>query len=391
MTLRPVSTIDTDVLVVGGGVTGCATAYYLAREGIETVLVDRGDVNAEGSGANAGSLHTMLVSRFFRSEDPLWVRGREILIPMLREAVEVWRELRTELDTDIEMKLDGGLMVAETEAELRLLERKAAVERRCGLDAHVVTGADLSKLAPYVSDRVVGAEFCRQEGKVNPLLATPALARSAGAAGARMLLQTTVESIDAENPGFAVRTNRGPMRCRRLVNAAGASAARVAAMVGLELPLRSYARHMNVTETAPPLFNHLVQHAAHLLTMKQASAGNIVIGGGWPAGHDSSPRFGTVLRRSIAGNMSVAVAVAPGVSGLGLLRTWTGVIFLAPDGNAIIGQSTRVPGFFHAVPPNAGYTGGPLSGRIVAELMTDRDAARRYGCLTVDRFEGDAE
>ena len=124
--------------------------------------------------------------------------------------------------------------------------------------------------------------------------------------------------------------------------------------------------------------------------MKQASAGNIVIGGGWPAGHDSSPRFGTVLRRSIAGNMGVAVAVAPGVSGLGLLRTWSGVIFLAPDGNAIIGQSNRVPGFFHAVPPNAGYTGGPLSGRIVAELMTDRDAARRYGGLAVDRFEGDA-
>ena len=94
--------------------------------------------------------------------------------------------------------------------------------------------------------------------------------------------------------------------------------------------------------------------------------------------------------RSIAGNMGVAVAVAPGVSGLGLLRTWTGVIFLAPDGNAIIGQSIRVPGFFHAVPPNAGYTGGPLSGRIVAELMTDRDAARRYGSLAVDRFEGDA-
>ena len=130
-------------------------------------------------------------------------------------------------------------------------------------------------------------------------------------------------------------------------------------MVGLELPLRSYARHMNVTEAAPPLFNHLVQHAGHLLSMKQANAGNIVIGGGWPAGHGSSSRLGAVLRRSIAGNMGVAVTVAPGVSGLGLLRTWTGVIFLVPDGNAIIGQSARVPGFFHAVPPNAGYTGGP--------------------------------
>jgi len=103
VTIRPPSTIDTDVLVVGGGVTGCAAAYYLAREGIETVLVDRGDVNAEGSGANAGSLHTMLVSRFFRSEDPLWVRGREILIPMRRDAIEVWRELRTELDTDMDL------------------------------------------------------------------------------------------------------------------------------------------------------------------------------------------------------------------------------------------------------------------------------------------------
>ena len=388
MTVQPDSTIRTDVLVIGAGVTGCASAYYLARDGIDTVLVDSRDINAEGSGANAGSLHTMLISRFFKSEDPLWVRSRELLIPMLRDAVDLWRELVAELETDIEMTLDGGLMVAETEDQLRVLERKAAVERRNGLDTDVVTGADLSTLAPYVSNHVVGAEFCRQEGKVNPLLATPALAQGARAAGARLLLHTAVEAINAEHRGFEVRTDRGTIRCKRVVNAAGAASAIVAGLVGLRLPLRSYARHMNVTEPAPSLFNHLIQHADRLLTMKQTTNGNIVIGGGWPADHQSGTHFGAVLRRSIAGNMGVAVSVAPGVAGLELLRTWTGVIFLAPDGNAIIGESAQVPGFFHAVPPNAGYTGGPLSGRIVADLLGGRDATRSYGGLAVDRFEG---
>lgn len=375
-----------DVLVVGGGIVGCTLAYYLAREGVETILLDRDDLNTQGSGTNAGSLHVLIISRFFKSVDPLLAAGRERLLPFLVKAIESWQDLARGLPSDIELKLTGGLMVAETEAQLRLLERKSEVERRHGLDVRILTGNELRRFAPYLSPRVIGAEFCGNEGKVNPILATPAIARQAEALGARILRHTALLGLEATSKGFRARTSRGVIVCRRVVNAAGAWADRVGAMLGMNLPVRRYPRHMNVTEAAPPLFGPLLQHADRLLTLKQAANGTIIVGGGWPADSVAGTGRLRVQRSSIEGNLWVAQRVVPRLGSLALLRTWPGIIFLTPDGNGILGEVPGVRGFYNAVPPNSGYTAAPLCARLLAELMTGRSASLDISGHDLARF-----
>ena len=377
---------STDVLIVGGGIIGCATAYYLAREGVEVVVIDQNDVNAESSGSNAGSLHVMMISRFFKSTDPLWVRSREKLLPLLLSAIEIWQDLAGELGREIGLKLSGGLMVAETREQLETLERKAEVELSHGLDVDILTGSDLRRAAPYLSPEIIGAEHCANEGKVNPILATPALAEGARQGGARILRATELMALTATDWGYEAHTSAGVITAKRVVNAAGASAGKVSKMAAICLPIRRFPRHMNVTEAGPPLFAPLLQHAGRLLTLKQASNGTVLIGGGWPSEPDETKSRLRIKRTSIEGNLGVARSVVPGVGRLRLLRTWPGVIVLTPDGNGILGEVPGHPGLFKAVPPNMGYTASPLCARLLTEVMLGKSPSIDISSLAMDRF-----
>ncbi len=116
---------DTDVLVIGGGVIGCALAYYLAREGVAVTLLERGELNREASGTNAGSFHLQIAIHQLTGLEVDSLAHR--LLPEIRLYVEgatLWQELESELDGSLEMHVTGGLMVAETEAELALLHAK---------------------------------------------------------------------------------------------------------------------------------------------------------------------------------------------------------------------------------------------------------------------------
>ena len=134
---------EADVLVVGGGVMGCALAYYLAREGVEVIVIDRHDLNTRASGTNAGSLHVQILSHWARVEDADSVAATQRPLPLYVQSIEVWRELGAELDCDIEFSANGGFMVAETAEEMRLLERKCARERECGVETRLLGGNEL--------------------------------------------------------------------------------------------------------------------------------------------------------------------------------------------------------------------------------------------------------
>ena len=377
---------DTDVLVVGGGIVGCAAAYDLARFGVEVALVERRELNAQASGVNAGSLHVQLTTRYFRDEKPATVAGTvPALMPLAQEAVRVWEELAGELDGDIEFKVGGGLMVAETAAEMATLTRKAAMERAAGLEVSILTGADLGSVAPYLSDRVIGAEYCPGEGKVNPLLATAALARGAVRAGACIRRRTALLDLEHRRGGFLAYTSKGAMRCRRVVNAAGIAAPRVAAMVGVAVPGEVRPQHMNVTEAAPALLPHLVQHAGRGLTMKQAASGNVIIGGGLPARAAAALGGAHVLKESLEGNLWTARSVVPRVGTLNLLRAWAGQSLMT-DGMPILGAVPSVPGFYLAVAANPGLTLGPVCARLLAEALSGRRPSLDLAPFSISRY-----
>ncbi len=377
---------DVDVLIVGGGVVGCALAYYLARAGVEALLIERDEPNSEASGANAGSLHLQLTAPFFaKTPRDRLIASVSALVPLSLDAVRCWQELARELERDIELKIGGGLMVAETEAQLRLLTEKARIERKAGLEAEILDRVALRAAAPYLSDTLVGAEFCPGEGKVNPLLATLALADGALKAGARLRRLTALVDLKREARGFLALTSRGPIRCRRVINAAGSDAGRIAAMVGARLPVAARAQHMNVTEAIRPLVPHLVQHAGRRLTLKQTASGSIVVGGGLPGRLDPASGRVAVLRESLEGSLGTALSVVPALGRLRLIRAWAGQALIT-DGNPILGAHPAVAGFYYAVPASSGYTTGPICARLLAELLLGQASAHALRAFSIERL-----
>src|SRR2546423_14129965 len=116
---------ETDVLVVGGGVTGCAAAYYLAQAGADVTLVERYDLNTQASGRNAGGLHGQIQHEAFMELGEEWAREFAPSLALMHDSIALWQGLSDELGTDLEVSVAGGIVVAATDAQLRDLERKA--------------------------------------------------------------------------------------------------------------------------------------------------------------------------------------------------------------------------------------------------------------------------
>jgi glycine/D-amino acid oxidase-like deaminating enzyme len=364
---------STDVLVVGGGLAGTALAYYLARHGVEVVLVERGELNREASGTNAGSFHFQIAIHQLTAAETENVRDRLTTeVRLHAEAAEVWKGLERELEGALGIHFTGGLMVAETEEQLRLLHEKRVIEEESGLDIEIYEGDELRDFAPYLATDLLGASFCPQEGHADPALAAPLFALRAVEAGAAIRTNTPVTAIDVDPDAgarrFTVTTAAGRIHARRIVNAAGAWANEVASLAGLQLPLRSEGLHLNVTEPREHVLEPMVQHIGRRLTLKQTTNDTFIIGGGWPARPEPRPRRYSTTWESMAGNVAVAVRVMPLLADVRIVRTWSGVMAFTDDLAPVVGESRRLPGYYTLV-ATTGFTLSPLMARLLAESM----------------------
>ena len=365
-------TEHTDVLIVGGGLAGCATAYYLAREGVEVALIERYDLNTQASGSNAGSIHAQIPHEPFITLGEDWARNFAPTIPLMLASIRIWAGLEAELGCDLEVSLGGGLLVAETEAQLRDIERKAQLERTHGLSVEILSSHDLRRIAPYLSETMIGGAFCPTEGKANPLKVTPAFARAAQRHGARLSSDTILTALAHDAGGYLARTNRGAIRARRVVDCAGAEAGRVSAMLGVSLPIEGHPIQVNVTEPVEPMIDHLVYFAGEKLTLKQARNGSFLIGGGWPARWSAAGDRPVVSLDSLRANLRIAQTVVPRLGSVRLLRVWPAIVNGTADWKPILGEMPGHPGFFINMFPWMGFTAGPISARVTADLVMGR-------------------
>jgi glycine/D-amino acid oxidase-like deaminating enzyme len=364
--------MHTEVLIIGGGLAGCATAYYLAREGVEVTLIERYDLNTQASGCNAGSIHAQIPHEPFVTQGDGWARTFAPTIPLMLESIRIWAGLEAELGCDLEVSIGGGILVGETEAQLRDIERKAGIERAHGLSVEMLSQDDLRRMAPYISERMVGGAFCPTEGKANPLKVTPAFARAAQRHGARILTGMLLTGLTSDGDGYLAQTSRGAIRARRVVNSAGAEAGRVSAMLGLELPIEGHPIQVNVTEPVETFMTHLVYFAGEKLTLKQARNGSLLIGGGWPAQWGAAGDHLVVNLDSLRANLRVARTVVPRLGSVRLLRVWPAIVNGTADWRPILGETPGLPGFFMNMFPWMGFTAGPISARATAELVMGR-------------------
>jgi glycine/D-amino acid oxidase-like deaminating enzyme len=365
-----------DVVVIGGGVIGIAVAYYLAKAGTSVTVVERRGVGQEASGANVG-LVTLFSGHSFEEPDPGPV------YELTRASADAYTTLGGEVGVDIEYERDGGVVFAETEEKLGIIRRAFEGYRRHGVPVEWLDPRGVLDCEPaFYSDRVLGGVFCPLNGQINPLMLCRALARGARRHGVTLLLGTTVEGITCDGGRVsAVRTTAGDIGCEFVVNAAGAWAGEVGAMVGVKVPVIPARGQIMLTEAVPPFIRRVVSGAEP--SARQTRRGNVIIGSTVEdAGFDK-----TVTTDTIAEFAHGVLAHFPRLRGLSVIRSWAGLRPASPDHKPIIELMEEPAGFCLAAGHSRrGICYAAGTGRLVAEMITGHLAFLPLDPFSLNRF-----
>ncbi len=364
-------------VVIGGGLHGLSTALHLARmPGWQVTVLERRHVGRHSSGVNAGG-----VRRLGRDL-------REIALSVV--AAEMWQDIGSIVGDDCGFQPGGQVKVAESEADLRKLEKRAAEVRALGwTHEEVVDQAEVRRLLPAIAPHVVGGLVCRGDGSADPMRTVMAFRRAAQEAGAAIVEGSGVTAVERTADGTRqVVTADATYEADRVANCAGAWATAIARMAGEEIPCGVKAALMMVTERLPPFCAPTVGPTSRALSFKQTAVGTVVIGGGHQGLNDPAAETSTVLFGNLAHAARIAAELFPIVAGARIMRTWTGTEARTPDEIPVIGESRAMPGLFHSF----GYSGhgfqlSPAAGAAVAELMARGATNLPVAPFTQARFD----
>lgn len=382
-----------EVLIIGGGLLGCAAAWHLARAGLAPRLIEARGINAGASGQNAGSLHFQIERRFL--EPGASGQGAQI-VRLNTLAIEEWAGLEEELSRPLDIHMHGGLMLAEDEADLALLASKVARENELGLPTQLLSGTEARGLVPRLAPHICGAAWLAREGHANPRILADAFADAARSEGA--VIETQSRLLDLRRDGEswqATIEHSGRIvtaRARHVILATGHWAARVAARMGLNIPLYLAPLMMSVTDRTAPFLPYLIQHVGKRLSMKQTDDGNMVIGGGWASAPqkmaDGLPDLDAppyLVPDNLRANLEVAAGVMPCLRARSLIRSWTGMTCVSADQLPIVGEVPAAPGLFVAAGGSM-FTLGPLLARMLARSIIERAMPEEIALFSAARF-----
>lgn len=366
-----------EMIVIGGGVVGSSIAYHLARAGVRTTLLERWTVGAAASGASAGGVRQ-------QGRDP-----REM--PLAIAAAARWKNLEAELEADLAYHRNGHLNVITRDADRAALAESVAAQQALGLGITLVEGDDLRQLAPALAPDVIAAAYTANDGHANPGQTARAFAEAAVRHGAT--LRTGVEVTALARTGdrvTGVRTTDGDLAADGVVLAAGAWSTALLAGIGIQVPVHPVGLQMILTTPRPP---HLAQVVTAStpgpLSFKQLREGNYLIGGGWPGDHDLANPRGTIQPASITGSLAAARAIIPDVAATEIADSWVGIEAFTPDEIPILGP---VPGIDNLTVAfgfcGHGFALSPMTGQVIAELITNGRPSIPIDAFAFDRFTG---
>lgn len=363
-----------DVVVIGGGLHGLSAALHIAREGRSVVVLERAWVGRHASGASAAGVRTL-------GRDPA-----ELALSL--EAKSMWHAIAELVGDDCGFHSHGQVRIAESEAEIEKLERRVALIQGLGYrHEELVDRVELRRLVPALATHCMAAIVVRDDGAADPHRTIIAFRRSAEAAGVVIQEGRGVDAIEQRAGRWAVRAGADDYVAPVVVNAAGAWAGRIAAMIGDDIPLGTKTSMMIVTERVEHFLGPVVTAAGRALSFKQTGQGTLLVGGGRQGIPDLDRETSTVNLQEIAASARTVCELFPGVSDVRIARMWAGLEAITADMVPVIGPSPQAAGIIHVF----GFSGHgfqlvPVAGAVVADFAVRGRTNREVGALQAQRL-----
>lgn len=368
-----------DVVVIGGGIIGNATAYYLAKLGSRVIVLEGSDhIGNGGSSRNGGGVRQS-------GRDP-----REL--PLVMYGIKnYWPTLSEELEVDCEYHQDGNLRLGKNEKHKQILNGLTERAVKVGLDVRMIDGDEVRQMNPYLSDEVTCASWCPTDGHANPLTTTLGYYKAARKLGVRFITGEKVVALQKVKGKLRkVITANNVYEGEHVVLAAGLASREIAATVGIDIPMQAVSLEALVTEAEPHMFDQMLGTAEADFYGHQTKHGSFVFGGS--SGLEGFTRDDHGLQSNYSLTASCIcrgiMKYFPDLSNAKIVRTWAGWMDKCADGVPVLGKVEEVPGLIMA----CGFSGhgfgiAPGAASQLAELIVKGKTTVDLYDLRYDRFK----
>ncbi|CAB1084064.1 hypothetical protein JY97_16840 [Alkalispirochaeta odontotermitis] len=365
-----------DAIVIGAGIVGSATAYYLAKSGLDVMLVDRRHPNAGGTASQACAGG---VRQQGRAPEEM---------PLAIYSIALWGNLEAELEADLHYRRHGMTVVTDDENLIPSMAQRIESEQTLGLNIELIQGRQLHDLVAGLSPQILAGSHCPTDGHADPLRTINAFVEAARRRGARIKWDFPVEDLVVEKDRIiAVKSAKGSVACRHAVLAAGYWSQSIAASAGIDLPFVHIPLQMMVTARRPHALDQVLGWVGHGISLKQVPSGGFVIGGGWP-GHGTPQTYQTQLMPgSMAKSARITVNLFPSLAGVPIVRAWLGIEAFCKDEMQVVGPAPGVDGLIFATGFSGhGFATGPGIGSLIAEFIANGQWSDMLKPFGIERF-----
>ncbi len=367
--------LDTaDVVVIGAGIVGAATAFFLSQHsGLRIMVLERDRPAFGASGRSGGGVRQQ--------------RRSLPEIPLVQESVRLWQYFRDIEKAPFEYVEKGNLQVAMTPADVEVLKQQMLMDRQAGLPVEFLNVEDVRQIEPLINPAIYGATYCPTDGDANPILATRYFIRRAQENGVAVYGNTEVLQIVVGSGRVrGVKTAQGLIETASVVAAVGPWTHHLFKTIGVNVPIIPRRTQALITVPVPPTVRTFV--GGNTVYVRQTAAGTLLWGGGgdWEqVGYDTASSekfFHRVAHRGLQ--------VMPSLGDIPVVRAWSGIADMTPDHTAILGRVRPWSGLYLACGFNGhGFATSLGVGRVMADLVTDTSNAIPIEGLSLERFPPD--
>ncbi|MCL6707868.1 FAD-binding oxidoreductase [Pseudomonas sp. R2.Fl] len=373
-----------DVAVVGAGITGCATAYSLAKSGARVILIDRFGPAAMASGWTLAGVRQS---------------GRHPAeLPLAIEAVGIWQTLHEELGAAIHYIRRGNLRLARNETEYGLIKTMVAEQQALGLDlSFLPDNPAVRDIAPAISPAIPGASFCVTDGHADPQATSAAYMAALGRLGVELAMGETVEAIETVGGRVSgVRTSTRGIAVDSAVLATGVLGNTLLEPLGLSVPIETPMVAVIRSVPIAPVLDQVIGVSGGDWAGRQEVSGRLRITSGmlpWSGAMETTETgegCRPVIRPPLSSLREIIEkleVLMPGLSGTPIEACWAGLLDLTPDALPVLDRAPGIDGLVVGMGFSGhGFCLGPVSGRILSDLVTGRTSSHDLSSFRFARF-----